>query len=141
MLSTIKKAAVTLAAALGAVSASAHPYVNVPLRDPHHPQPNHAPRPVSSYKYLPRYLANERDKCLNAIERRQPLAHRFHHSNVGFIQGKTYACRLNLQTGRLTAFYNLTNHNGANKYDNALRSSAQSEHRKHQHIYRGLPHW
>lgn len=139
MLNTLKKAAVTLAATLGAVSASAHPYISEPHRHPHHPHQDRASRPApSSYKYLPRHHATARDKCLNAIDRGHRLAHRFRYSNVGFIQGQTYACRVNLETGRLTGTYNLTNYNGARSYENAVHSSAQREQRKRHDIYRDL---
>ncbi|HEY0901585.1 MAG TPA: hypothetical protein VGD95_05625 [Micavibrio sp.] len=144
MTSIFKKAAVTLASALATAGISATASADPGYQQwfgPHMRQ--HFPTQPHYYKAPPqhRYEPSPREKCENALYHGRPLTQRFRHTAVGFIEGRSFACKINLNTGRLTSSYNLQTYSGVNSYQNALHHAARNEERTRHDRYRDLSHW
>lgn len=144
MAGILKKAAVTLAAALTTAAASAQG-ISIWVGPSHHDRPHHGyghngPRYDSHPQHPPRYAPPEtaRDKCERAIFNRASLDVYHPRTQVGFIEGRSFACRINLKTGRLTNAYNLGTRSGENAFENAKATAYDREYPRH---YRNRPHW
>ncbi len=125
----LKKAAVTLATALTTAAASAQG-VSIWLSPSYHDRPQHGPR-YDHYprhpQHPPRHVETPTQKCNRAIFNQARLDAHFPRTGVGFIEGRTYACRINLNTGRLSSAYNLETQSGFNAYQNAKISAYNRE--------------
>lgn len=144
MAGILRKAAVTLATALTTAAASAQGFsiwVAPAYHDrPHHdrsyngPRHDHYPRhPHHPPRYAPPETATQ--KCHRAIFNQARLDEHFPRTRVGYIEGRTFACRINLDTGRLTRAYNLEKQSDQNAYENAKDRDYEREYPR-----RYLPH-
>ncbi len=128
MAGILKKAAVTLATALTTAAASAQGF-SIWVSPAHHDRPHHGyghngPR-YDNYprhpQHPPRFEPQEsaKDKCHRAIFNRERLDIHHRHTQIGFIEKRSFACRIDLATGRLTNSYNLNTSSGENAFENA----------------------
>ena len=147
MAGLLKKAAITLATALTTAAASAHSFTlwgqpahhdrphhgyehNGPRYDNHPRHPQHPPR------YAPQ--ENAKDKCERAIFNRARLDIYHPRTQIGFIEGRSFACRIRLDTGKLTNSYNLSTQSGQNAFEKAKDSAYDREYPRQ---YRPRHHW
>lgn len=147
MAGLLKKAAITLATALTTAAASAHGFTlwgqpahhdrphhnyghNGPRYDNHPRHPQHPPR------YAP--PENARDKCERAIFNRARLDIYHPRTQIGFIEGRSFACRIRLDTGKLTNSYNLSTQSGQNAFERAKDNAYDREYPRQ---YRPRHHW
>lgn len=147
MAGILKKAAITLATALTTAAASAQGF-SIWVGPSHHDRPhhdrsyngprydNHPRHPQRPRHYAP--LETAMDKCNRAIFNQARLDINHRRTQVGFIEGRSFACRIDLKTGRLTNAYNLDTRQGENAFENAKAAAYNREYPRH---YRHRPHW
>lgn len=156
MAGILKKAAITLATALTTAAASAQGF-SIWVGPSHHDRPHHD-RSYNDRSYNDRHYSGPRydnprhpqhprhyapletatDKCNRAIFNQARLNVHHPRTQVGFIEGHRFACRINLKTGRLTNAYNLDSRSGENAFENAKDTAYDREYPRH---YRNHPQW
>ena len=145
MAGILKKAAVTLATALTTAAASAQG-VSIWISPTHHDRPHHGyghngPR-YDNYprhpQHPPRFERREtpQEQCTRAMFNRARLDVYHPRTQIGFIEGRCFACRIRLDTGKLTNSYNLRTPSGHNAFENA---KARAYDREYPRQYR--PHY